>query len=390
MRALIVESGYNRGALAACRALARAGWAIGVGSPQKDGFASSSRWVRYWDRVPPVHVDLDGFLEATNAAVIRRAFTVVFGAGDAEVIALSAGRDRIEGRVPYPPHDVVLRAFDKYELSLAARRAGLAAPRTVVATEEALASINGPIVVKSRLHWRPGCEGAPPRLEAMICPGRAEATRRAHEIRSAGGEPLLQEVVCGYKLAYAAVRDRAGRILSEVQQVAEPLFWPPEVGARVRSRTVPVDGGLREKVSALLKDRDWFGLASLEFLVSDDGEPRLTDFNGRFTGSFEQVVAAGSNLADVWACVATGREPPHGVPPVEGIRYHWMEGDLRRALVERRGGLARDILDCLLYARGAAHSIWRRDDPWPAIRYSGHLSYRGVRKLGRLIRRCLE
>ena len=259
MRALIVESGYNRGALAACRALARAGWTVGDGSPQRGGLACSSRWVSHWDRVPSVHLDLDAFLEATNVAVIRRRYEVVFGAGDAETLGLSIGRDRIQALVPCPPHKTVIRAFDKYELYLAAQRVGLGTPKTIVATEDALARIRRPIVVKASLHWLPGRNGAPPRLEAAICPGRAEAICRAREIRAVGVTPLLQEVVSGYKVSYGVVRDIGGRILGGVQQRGEPLFWPPTVGSRVRSRTVPVDKDLEERVTALMNDLGWFG-----------------------------------------------------------------------------------------------------------------------------------
>lgn len=389
MRALIVGGGYERSALAASRALAHAGWTVGIGSPMRSGLAAWSRSTSYWHQVPPVQHDLEAFLEAINTAVTEKGYEIVFGAGDAEVLGLSFGRDRISVRVPYASHEAVVRAFDKLELSMAARRVGLPTPETVVATEEALASIKGPVVVKPRLHWTPGVKAAPPRLEVRVCQGRAEAIRRAFEIRAAGGEPLLQEVIRGYQMYYTMVSNRDGQIISGVQQVAEPLSWPPGAGVRVRSKTVPVDEWLKERISALIRDLGWFGLAAPDFLVPDDGMPRLKDFNGRFTESFEQIVAAGSNLPVIWGCLATGREVPQVVPATTGVRFHWLEGDLRRALVERRGGLVRDILDCFLYARGAAHPVWRKDDPWPAIRYSGHLLCRAVRKLGWFMRHWL-
>lgn len=389
MRALIVGEGYERSALAASRALARAGWTVGIGSPIRSGLAAWSHSTSHWHQVPAVQHDLEAFLEAINSAVAEKGYEVVFGAGDAEVLGLSFGRDRISVRVPYASHEAVIRAVDKFELSMAARRVGLPTPETVVATEEALARVKGPVVVKPRLHWTPGVKAAPPRLEVRVCSGQVEATRRASEIRAVGGEPLLQEVIHGYQIYYTVVSDRDGQIISGVQQVAEPLSWPPGAGVRVRSKTVLVDDWLNERVLALMKDLGWFGFAALDFLVPDDGVPRLKDFNGRFTESFEQIVAAGSNLAVIWGCLATGREVPQVVPATSGVRFQWLEGDLRRALVERRGGLVRDILDCFLYARGAAHPVWRKDDPWPAIRYSWYLLRRAVRKLRSSIRHWL-
>ena len=97
----------------------------------------------------------------------------------------------------------------------------------------------------------------------------------------------MQNVIRGHKMVYPVVSDREAQIITDVQQVAEPLTWPPGTGTRVRSRTVAVSANLRERASALLADLDWFGLAELEFLVPADGEPRLTDFNGCFVASFE-------------------------------------------------------------------------------------------------------
>jgi hypothetical protein len=40
----------------------------------------------------------------------------------------------------------------------------------------------------------------------------------------------------------------------------------------------------------------------------DVGRPRVVDFNGRLSLSFEQTIAAGINFPAVWACIATGRD----------------------------------------------------------------------------------
>jgi hypothetical protein len=109
LRVLIVESGFTRGALAGCRALAHAGWTVGVGSPTKGGLAASSRYAHRWHRIPLVQDDLDAFLDATERAVTRMGYEAVFCCEDAQALALSFGRDRISAAVPYPSHAVVLR-----------------------------------------------------------------------------------------------------------------------------------------------------------------------------------------------------------------------------------------------------------------------------------------
>jgi predicted ATP-grasp superfamily ATP-dependent carboligase len=167
-------------------------------------------------------------------------------------------------------------------------------------------------------------------------------------------------------------------LLGAVQQEAISLF-PPRAGVTARGWTVRLDSELRERIEELLAELGWFGLAELQFVVPEAGEPRLIDLNGRFYGSLALAVEAGCNLPAIWAALATGQD---GADPVgrPGVRYQWLEGDLRRAAVERRGGLARDVLDCVRWAWGARHSVWRRDDPWPAVRYAMELPARARRR----------
>src|SRR6266705_1758145 len=105
-RALIVEDGFQRGALAACRALGRAGWEIGIGAPER-GFASSSRYAIAWYEIPPPEADEAGFVAAVCRAVAAGGYELVFGAGDGEVLALSAERDELGAIFPYGPHEDV-------------------------------------------------------------------------------------------------------------------------------------------------------------------------------------------------------------------------------------------------------------------------------------------
>ena len=365
---LIVESGFTRGSLAACRALARDGWTVGIGSPEK-GLAASSRWAHRWHRVPPVEEDFAGFLEATERAMRREGYEAVFCASDAEALGLSYGRDKITAIVPYPPHDNVVRAIDKLELTRAAHRVGLAAPKTVPATAEEIRQMRGPVLVKARLHWTPGAQHAPSRLKAAICHTPQETQRLVAGWRAHGAEAVLQEVITGRLVHFMTIMDADQQLLAAVQTLAEPLTNPPVVGQRVRSVTVRVDPELERKVRELFIDLGWVGLASLNLLLPEAGEAQLIDFNGRYSASFDQYIAAGPNFPAIWARMVTGRPVPPRMRPKEQIRFQWLEGDLRRALVQRRGGLVRDVVDCLSYAPGAVHTLWRWDDPVPTLRF---------------------
>ncbi|GAA1717757.1 ATP-grasp domain-containing protein [Nonomuraea bangladeshensis] len=423
MRALIVETGFSRGALAAVRALAAAGWEVGVGAPAGAGLASSSRYRRRRHLVPAAHEDRDAFLTAVRRAVRDHGYDVVFGAGEAEVLALSLLRDQVGAIVPHAGHRQVVRAIDKQELSEAAESVGILTARALdpstlapsapdpstldpstpdpsapdpsapdpstldpstpdpsapgpsapdpstlgpsAPDPSALAGERPPLVVKSRLHAHPERPGAPPRIDTLVVPGPEAARRRVDEVRRLGGEPRVEEFHEGRLMAYAAVTAVGGRVVCDCMQVASRI-WPPGAGASCRAETVRVDPAISGRAARLLAALGWFGLAQLQFVVPEDGRPRLIDLNGRFYGSMALATAAGANLPAAWAALAVG----HDVPPTRarpGVRYQWLEGDLRRAAVERRRGLLLDLAGTLRFAAGAVHSTLSLRDPAPAL-----------------------
>lgn len=378
MRALIVEHGASRAALAASRALAAGGWTVGNGSPAHRSPSAASRAVVRHHPVPLPGEGVDAFVAAVSAAVEEEGYEVIFPADDAEVLALSERRADIPAVVTLPPHPVVLRALDKLELTASGERAGLAVPRTWPLAADDAPPSRGPFVVKARFH---AASGTTSRVEASVAATGKEAIRHGNAIRAGGREPFAQERLEGRLEAFVALVDRDGRTVVAAQQASERIY-PPGTGLSVRARTVPIDRALAQRVEALLGDLGWVGLAELQFIRPPGGEPHLIDFNGRLYGSLALAVAAGPNLPDLWARLATARPLPAAVPPAEpGIRYQWLEGDLKRALVERSGGLAADVRQSLRYALGARHSIWSASDPWPALDRVATLAGRSIRRL---------
>lgn len=378
MRALIVEDGLQRSALAVTRALARAGWFVGNASPVR-GFSAWSRYSSTWHPTARPAEDLDAFTHSVQEAISTHGYEVLFGAGDAEIVALSLQRDHFAAIVPYPEQRVLLNALDKLALARAASAAHFASPRTTPADRSALARVDGPVIVKSRLHWLPGQTGSSGHVDAVRAATRSEAVTGARAIELAGGEPILQESIEGSLLAYSALVDGSGRTVAEVQQIADRT-WPPGAGVSARAITLPVDPSISKRVSILCGELGWRGLAEIQFILPPGGEPHLIDLNGRFYGSVELAIAAGVDFPVLWGALALGRNIPSTYVGKPGVRYQWLEGDLRRALRERRGGLGRDLFDCLVTASRSHHSVWSLKDPSPALRHASRLLGRRVRK----------
>lgn len=361
---LVLAHVRDRAAVTVARSLRRHGWRVGAGTPRASaGFVGASRSVSATHVVPRARGTLEEFVRAVTAAVEAGGYDLVVGAGDDWMAALSHVADRLPVPVAAPPPAVVEQALDKLGLVEAAHASGLAAPHTWIPAEDVdPGSVPLPVVVKSRSHWRPGGTRRH-RVEVELCRDADALAGQLARIRAHGDDPVLQQPVQGRLGALVGVVHE-GRLLGRVQQVA-PRLWPTPHGASARALAVPVDAELARRSEELLRRIGWVGLVELQFLTDDEGTSWLIDFNGRPFGSVALAEGARPGLLDAWVRGALGMPVPELADGRVGVRYQWLAGDLRRARVERRGGLARDLGDSLRWAVGARHSLTRIDDPGP-------------------------
>lgn len=363
MKALVLGDGSASFALVAVRSLARAGWTVDVADPAGAGRAAASRYVTAVHVVPRPEEGLEPFVLALQAAHRRGRHDVVLACDDAEVVALTLVRDRVDAVVPHPPHETLVRALDKLELTRAAAAHGLAAPRTAEADEAGLAAVTGPVVVKARLHWSPEQLPAHRHSEAVLCDGPEQARAAAARMRAAGAVPLVQERVAGDLRAVSLVLDRDGRLLAAAHQRATRLTAR---GTSARAVTVPADAELEQRLLALLAGWGWWGLANLQLLAAPGRPPLLIDLNPRLYGSLALAVAAGADLPALWAAAAVGTAPAGVQRARPGVRFQALEQEL---VALRAAGLsARGLLDTGHAALRSRHSTWSAADPAPAAR----------------------
>jgi predicted ATP-grasp superfamily ATP-dependent carboligase len=233
-------------------------------------------------------------------------------------------------------------------------------------------------MVKARLHWEAGGPPGPRYVDAVWCDDPQAAKRHARAMTAAGIRPLLQAPVAGELMALTAVVDRDARPVAFVQQHSTRLSLRR---TSTRAQTVPLDAALADAATRLLSDLGWFGLANLQFLRPPGGEPQLIDFNGRFYGSLALAVRAGVNLPDLWGRLALGEPVPARAVGRPGVRFQSLVEDLRRARVERRGGLVPDVAATLAYAPRAVHPTASSRDPMPAVALAGRLAAAGASRL---------
>jgi predicted ATP-grasp superfamily ATP-dependent carboligase len=366
VRALIVDSHEGRGSLAAARALAQAGWIVGVGAPHVFGAIGLSRHVRHRHALPALAAGAEAFVDAIGRIVEDHGYDLVFPSGDGELLALSEHRSRLHGALPYADHQTVLQAIGKRGLMHAAAGVGLSVPRTAASGTEAYERWGRhPLVVKEDRHGTFAPDGVLIHIAPASFDDLAAAEKRVREIRAAGNEPIVQPQIEGRLMAFTSVVDAEGDLLARVQQVSERIY-PQSAGLSVRACTVDIDQRLASLARDLLRRLGWLGLSELQFIQPARGEPTVVDFNGRFYGSLSLALAAGVNLPDIWGRMALGC--PQTVKDARpGVRYHWLEGDLRIMRSHSTGGSLREAFDCMRYARRSHASIWRISDPLPGI-----------------------
>ncbi len=382
MRVLIVEGAASRGCLAAARSLARSGVEVGVGHIPGHSLAASSKAVRHKVCLPSPQAGLAEYVRAVNRAVGQHGYDQVLGAGDAEVMALTARREDIPAVVPHPERSVLMTATDKLVLHEAASVAGLASPDT---DEDPLGPTvaawlrDGAVVVKPRLHWDPHRPAAPLRVDAGLARTPDDLRRLTDAITSGGGKAIAQRFIRGSLVAYVSVRDRSGCVAHAQQRAVHT--WPEPVGVAARALTVPVDPDIAAATDRLLRSLGIDGLVQLQFLVDDSGRHHVIDLNARYYGSMQLAISAGVDLPRIWAELTAGsRQARTGVAEGRpGVHYQWLEGDLRRsAALKDPGG----VVGALLHATRAHHSIWSPRDPRPGLAHVAELARRARRQVG--------
>lgn len=381
MRVLIVEDGTQRGALAAVRSLGRAGYEVAVASPDV-GHAARSRWSARWHRIPPPAGDTDPFAKRIERLVALHRYDTAFGVGDAEALALSKHRDELGCELGYPPHDVVEAAFDKVAAGRLAESVGIRLPARLDPNDPA---ISFPVVVKERSHGPDTATAASMRVFASWARDKSELAAAVREIESRDGEVVVEECIDGL-LEAVFLYAHEGRVWACGRSIADRVY-PKGAGASTRSVSVPLDPALMAQVEDLIATMGWSGVAQLQFLRRLGDSPRFIDFNGRFYGSLALAVEAGVDLPVLWADAIAGRLPETWSVAPPGVRYHWLEGDLRRAFAEPSPARWSEIAIALMWSVRRRHSIWRADDPAPALLHIGVLMRRAVSKLIRSMSR---
>jgi predicted ATP-grasp superfamily ATP-dependent carboligase len=183
---------------------------------------------------------------------------------------------------------------------------------------------------------------------------------------------IVQELLEGPIVALAVVVDRNGRMVARFQQQSLET-WPREGGLMSLAVSVAPDESLAQRVATMLGELGYFGLVQLDLVLTRRGHV-LIDANPRFYASQPLAFAAGVNLSAAWHGVATGAPQSQPAPYRVGMRFRWLEADLKDA--------ARGRPRALLRRNGSptVGAMWDRADPVPGVLLAASAFTAAVRK----------
>ncbi len=338
-RALVTDdiTGQNRAALATVRALAAANVETVVTVAGGHSIAGASRFCSGTTEVPAAGTP--PYAKALRDHIAEVGYLAVFPASDAALVALE---------------DPVAELVDKAVLPERAREAGLqvlpqqrfeSGPELIAAA----GSLEFPLVVK------PTEKSGVGSMQAM----KATTAEDLHTL----AEHLSPLIVQPYEDAPLSAISGVlwdGRLLAIAAQRSARL-WPVGAGVACAAETVTPDPSFEAPLTRLLANHQ--GVFQVQFLG-----PYLIDVNPRVYGSLPLAVAAGANLPAIAFRAAEGNTGSL-VRARPGVRYRWLEGDMRNLVQQARGGSMSVVAAARagLPRRGTAYSLESLRDPRPWV-----------------------
>lgn len=383
MRVLVLDGNENQ-AVASVRSLARAGHCVVVGAASSWSKAGWSRGCTESFQYPSPESDAAGFVARIAEEAARERDTLVMPMTERTTLPLSAGRETVlavGGKLVLPPHETVLRAFDKQATTALAASLGIEVPRTILVTDRGEASaaadaIRYPAVLKPRTSEEFSTDGE---VRSTGAPRYArdpgEFLTAFSEIHARCSGVLVQEYVEGTGAGYFALM-REGAVRAEFAHRRIRDVRPTGSGSAVRASVRP-DPRVREAALAILRELGWHGVAMVEFRLRPDGSPVFLEVNGRFWNSLPLAVYAGADFPALLATLAEHGDVESPLPFTEGVRCRWFLGDFRHLVevwlgpppgyVGRFPGRLRTLFEVLKPVPGTFHDNFTLRDPFPEV-----------------------
>jgi predicted ATP-grasp superfamily ATP-dependent carboligase len=378
---VLITDGHQRSALAAVRALGRAGIDVIVGETEVPNLSSRSRYSAAAFQYPSPFTDEPAFIAAIEQNARMFGADLVIPMTDVTSAVLSEQRARLEPRtrVAVVDAETFWRASDKVALHRLADTLDVPNPTVRYVDDPAsigsLDDLSFPCVVKparSRLRTATGWIGT-----SVWRAKTPDDLRKLLSTRPELRHPfMLQRQIVGDGLGLFALCDRGDmKIVFAHRRLREK---PPWGGVSVLREAIAPDPTALEYADRLLRSLNWHGVAMVEFKRdAASGQVHLMEVNGRFWGSLQLAIDAGINFPLHLVRLYRGQDVPIRPAYTVGQRSRWLLGDLDHLLLRLKanGTMPPDspsmgavLLDfCRCFRRDTRLEIESLRDPGPSL-----------------------
>ena len=361
MQTVIVTDAKYRSAIAAVRALGRAGYKVVAVQTRGDCSAEPPAFVSRYvfeARMMDCSVSDERYTDELAALIREYGRPILFCVGAATLAAVSEKRDLFAEICDFliSPPDVLLALNDKEAVHRRAQELSLPVPKEYRAGE----AISFPVVVKPHCGEKFGLKA---KDRYAFAENEEEYERVLAAMSRYDPEPIVQEKISGEGGGASLLLDRDGHLVCAVchRRIREyPITGGPSTCCESMYDEGRIDAAYR-----LLASFGFTGMAMVEFKGG-----RILEVNPRIWGSFPLTDCAGSPFAVRYVQAALGEAPqydPHDC--TVGVRMRFLINDAAATLQYLLHGKLRAAFGGIADVFRAKEALRSRDDAAPFRRY---------------------
>ena len=287
---IFVLDGRSLASLAIVRSLGKKGFEIQCGEEFGLNLTRFSKYVKKSWIYPSPNTSPDAFIEEIKKITLREKFDMIIPVRDDTTLLIAKHAQDLSHitNLYIAEYDAIRLLQDKAETIKIAHQCGVPHPRTYFPEEtdlhEILAHLRTPFLIRARISS--GSRGI-----AFVREGQ-DFLEQYESVKRDFGEPMIQEYV--QKKSYCTACVLLDQNSDEVASFAYERVkeYPLSGGPTVVGISCKNDEVIRYATS-LLKRIGWRGVAEVEFIIDQQGIPKLLEVNPRFWMPLNLAIQSG-------------------------------------------------------------------------------------------------
>jgi len=321
MKKIFVTDGRSLAALAIIRSFGEKGFEVHCGDDFKNNLSSYSRYIKKKFVYPSPVFYPSKFIEYLLDLARDEKYDMIFPVRDDITLLLSKHKNKFQKytNLCLAEYDLIKRFRDKGETIKIALSSGVPVPRTYFPEDTKIDSIKDsiqyPVLVRARISS--GSRG----IIRVNSPAEFDAAY--NNVKEKYGEPIIQEYISktGYSTACVLLDDSQTSIATfSYKRVKEyPITGGPTVVGISCEDSDVIAHSLR-----MLKKAGWSGVAEIEYILDENGNPLLLEVNPRFWMSLNLAIKAGVDFPYLMYELVCEENVNYVGKYTIGLKYRWV------------------------------------------------------------------